>query len=350
LTLPPETAIVFEMAMEDYTAARSELCRLLNGYQVSQALHVLATFGIPDRLADGPRSSEDLAAIVGATDGPLYRLLRAVAAAGVLEELPGRRFALTDLGEGLRSDVPGSLAGWAAFVGRGYYWAAWSRLIDGVRTGDHAFRLEHGSDPWTYRQTHPEEIPVFNRAMNSISGQVADWLATAYDFSHFRTIVDVGGGGGALIAAILGRHPGVRAVLFDLPHVVADARVIIEQAGLGARCELVGGSFFDSVPAGGDAYLLKSVLHDWYDVDVKRILKVCHAAMRPDALLLVIERPLAPPNEGSDGKFSDLNMLVAAGGCDRTDEEWEAVLRAGGFSRRGTTLVHGSAVIEAARI
>ena len=218
-----------------------------------------------------PRSS-------GQSDGPLYRLLRAVAAIGVLEELPGRRFALTELGEGLRSDVPGSLAGWAAFVGRGYYWAAWSRLIDGVRTGGHAFRLEHGTDPWTYRQTHPEEIPVFNRAMNSVSGQVADSLAAAYDFSQFRTIVDVGGGGGALIAAILGRYSGVRAVLFDLPDVVADARGFIEQAGFAARCELVGGSFFDSVPAGGDAYLLKFVLHDWYDADVKRILM---SATRP---------------------------------------------------------------------
>jgi hypothetical protein len=211
-------------------------------------------------------------------------------------------------------------------------------------------RLEHGTDPWTYRQTHPEEIPIFNRAMNSVSGQVAESLAAAYDFSQFRTVVDVGGGGGALIAAILGRHSGLRAVLFDLPHILADARRFIDQAGFAARCELVGGSFFDCVPSGGDAYLLKSVLHDWYDADVKRILDVCHAAMRPDAVLLVIEPLLAPPNEGAEGKFSDLNMLVAAGGCERTTEEWEAVLRAGGFGQRGITLVHGSAVIEAARI
>jgi O-methyltransferase domain/Dimerisation domain len=338
------------MSIGGYAAARSELHRLLNGYQVSQALHVVTALGIPDRLANGPCSSQELAAAVGASDGPLYRLLRTVAAIGVLEELAGRRFALTELGEGLRSDVPGSLAGWAAFVGRGYYWAAWSGLIDGVRTGGHAFRLEHGTDPWTYRETHPEEIPVFNRAMNSISSQVADSLAGAYDFSQFRTIVDVGGGGGALIAAILGRYPGVRAVLFDLPDVVGDARGFIEQAGFAARCELVGGSFFDSVPAGGDAYLLKSVLHGWYDADVKRILQVCHAAMRPDAVLLVIERLLAPPNEGAEGKLGDLNMLVAAGGCERTTEEWGVALRAGGFDRRGITLVHGSALIEAARI
>jgi hypothetical protein len=338
------------MAIAGYSAARAELHRLVNGYQVSQALHVLTTLGIPDRLADGPCSSQDLAALVGASDGPLYRLLRAVAAIGVLEELPGRRFALTELGEGLRSDVSASLAGWAAFVGRGYYWATWSRLIDGVRTGGHAFRLEHGTDPWTYRQSHPEEIPVFNRAMNSVSGQVADSLAVAYDFSKFRTIVDVGGGGGGLSAAILARHPGVRTLLFDLPHIVAEAGRFIEQAGFAARCELVGGNFFDSVPAGGDAYLLKSVLHDWYDADVKRILDVCHAAMRPDAALLVIERLLAHPNEGAEGKFADLNMLVAAGGCERTTEEWDAVLHASRFCRRGVTLVNDTAVIEAARI
>jgi hypothetical protein len=186
--------------------------------------------------------------------------------------------------------------------------------------------------------------------MNSVSGQVADSVAATYDFSQFQSIVDVGGGGGALIAAVLGRHPGVRAVLFDLPHIVADARLFIEEAGFGARCKLVGGSFFDCVPSDGDAYLLKSVLHDWYDVDVKRILDVCHAAMRPDAVLLVIERLLEPLNEGADGKLSDLNMLVAAGGCERTIEEWDAVLRASAFDRRGITLVHGSAVIEAARI
>jgi hypothetical protein len=338
------------MAIAGYTAARAELHRLINGYQVSQALHVLTALGIPDRLADGPCSSQDLAARVGASDGPLYRLLRAVAAIGVLEELPERQFALTELGEGLRSDVSASLAGWAAFVGRGYYWATWSRLIDGVRTGGHAFRLEHGTDPWTYRQTHPEEIPVFNRAMNSVSGQVASSVAAAYDFSKFLTIVDIGGGGGALIAAILGHHPGVRAVLFDLPHIVAEARRFIEKAGFAARCELVGGSFFDSVPVDGDAYLLKSVLHDWYDADVKRILEVCHSAMRPDAVLLVIERLLAPPNQGAEGKFADLNMLVAAGGCERTTEEWEAVLRASRFGLRGVTLVNDTAVIEAARI
>ncbi len=338
------------MAIAGYTDARAELHRLVNGYQVSQALHVLTALGIPDRLADGPCSSQDLAALVGASDEPLYRLLRAVAAIGVLEELPERRFALTELGEGLRSDVSASLAGWAAFVGRGYYWAAWSRLIDGVRTGGHAFRLEHGTDPWTYRRTHPEEIPVFNRAMNSVSGQLAASLVVAYDFSKFRTIVDVGGGGGALIAAILDRHPGVRALLFDLPHIVAETRGFIEQAGFAARCELVGGSFFDSVPAGGDAYVLKSVLHDWYDADVKRILEVCHQAMRPDAVLLVIERLLAPANEGVEGKFSDLNMLVAAGGCERTIEEWDAVLRASRFGRQGVTLVNDFAVIEAARI
>jgi hypothetical protein len=202
----------------------------------------------------------------------------------------------------------------------------------------------------SYRQTHPEEIQVFNRAMNSVSGQVADSVAATYDFSKFRTIVHVGGGGGALIAAILDRHPSVRALLFDLPHVVAEARRFIERAGFAARCELVGGSFFESVPANGNAYLLKPVLHDWYDADVKRILEVCHAAMPPDAVLLVIERLLAPPNEGAEGKFADLNMLVAAGGCERTTEEWEAVLRASRFSWRGVTLVNDSAVIEAARV
>jgi hypothetical protein len=335
------------MAVKPRSAARWELRRLINGYQVSQALHVLAELGIPDRLADGPLSAEELATLVGASDEPLYRLLRAVAAIGVLEELPGRRFRLTELGEGLRSDVPGSLAGWAAFIGRRSDWTGWARLIDGVRSGDFPFQLEHGTDPWSYRRAHPDEVPIFNRAMNSMSSQMAESVVAAYDFSRFGTVVDVGGGGGALIVEILSRNPAVRGVLFDEPHVVADARSYIEQAGLAGRCELVGGSFFETVPGGADAYLLKSVLHDWYDEDAERILKVCRAAMRPDALLLIVERLIGPPNEGAVAKLSDLMMLVAAGGRERTADEWETVLRASGFELRSIVPTDDVAVIEA---
>jgi hypothetical protein len=317
------------------SSSRFELRRLINGYQVTQALHVVAALGVCDRLATGARSTRELSESLGASEEPLYRLLRAVATLGVLEELPERCFQLTELGQGLRSDVPGSLAGWASFVGRRYHWLAWSRLIDGVMTGGHAFRLEHGTDAWTYRRDHPEEAVIFNAAMNSASSLIADSVAGGYDFSSLQTVVDVGGGGGVLIAAILLRYPHLHGVLYDLPHVVADSAAFIERAGLAGRCDLVGGSFFESVPKGGDAYLLKSVLHDWYDEDATRILRSCRAAMRPDAKLLVVERVLGEPNEDRDTKFADLNMMVGAGGKERSAEDWEAVLRAGGFELIG---------------
>ncbi len=334
------------MAVKDEVDSTSRLRRLINGYQVSQALHVLAVLEIPDRLADGPLCADELATQCGAEAAPLYRLLRAVATTGVLEEQPDRRFRLTDLGAGLRSDVPGSLAGWAAFIGRGYHWAAWSHLLEGIRTGGHAFRLVHGSDPWTYRAAHPEEAVIFNRAMNSSSDALARSVVEAYDFSRFGTVVDVGGGGGVLLAIILARHPEARGVLFDAPHIVHDSRTFIEQAGLLDRCRLDGGSFFEKVPAGGDVYLMKSILHDWNDDDAVRILLTCHAAVRSDTPLLVIERIVAPPNEGFDVKFSDLNMFVAPGGRERTVEEWRALLAAGGFELRRVVGAYGVSVLE----
>lgn len=328
-------------------STRSELRRMIDGFMVSQALHLLAALGIPDRLAGGPRSSEELAAQVGATPEPLYRVMRAAAALGVLEELPDRGFQLTELGEGLRSDVPGSLAGYAALVGRPYQWTAWGRLVDGVRSGDQPFLLEHGTDTWSYQQAHPEETPIFNRAMNSVSGLVAESVVAAYDFSRFGTVVDVGGGGGALMVEILSRNPAVHGVLFDQPHVVAHARAYIEEAGLAGRCELVGGSFFEKVPRGGDAYVLKSILHDWGDEDVERILKTCRAAVEPAAALLIVERLIGPPNQGAVNKISDVNMFAVTGGRERTPSEWEAILRASGFELRSIVPTDSVAIIEA---
>jgi hypothetical protein len=319
------------MTIEAVSSTRTELRRLINGYQVTQALYVLTALRIPDLLVGGPRSAEDLADAVGASIEPLYRVMRAVAALGVLEELAGRRFQLTELGEGLRSDAPGSQAGWAEMVGRPYHWAAWARALDAVRTGEHAFRLEHGTDVWTYRRDHPEETPIFNRAMNSNSTLVATTIASAYDFSRFGTVVDVGAGGGALIVGVLAHHPTVQGVFFDQPHVVADAAPYIEQSGVADRCRIVEGNFFEGVEPGGDAYMIKSVLHDWYDEDAIRILECCRAAMRPDSVLLVIERVIGPPNEDRDGKFLDLLMFVSAGGQERTADQWRALLRSGGF-------------------
>jgi hypothetical protein len=307
------------------------IVRLVNGYQVTQAIHVLVRLGIPDLLADGPRSVADLAVAAGAHEKSLYRLLRALAAARVLDELPDQRFALTDLGEALRSDVPGSVAGWAAFIGRPYYWNVWARMYDGVTTGEHAFRLEHGMGVWEYRQSRPEEVAIFNRAMNSMTGSASPAVVAGYDFSSAAMVVDVGGGGGLLLTEILKANPGARGILYDLPGTVENARAFVAASGVGERCELVAGDFFKAVPPGADVYLLKSILHDWYDKEAGAILTTVRAAARPDSVLLVIEPVLAGPNEGAPAKFADLNMMVAAGGQERTREEWEKLFAGTGW-------------------
>lgn len=341
------------VSVEPKEADLAQLRRLINGYQVTQSLHVIAVLQVADHLAGGPRSTGELALATGANEEALYRVLRAVAAVGVLNELPERRFALTKVGNGLRSDVSESMAGWAAFVGRPYHYASWARLLEGIREGRNPFELEFGTDIWSYRREHPEEAVIFNRAMNSLTGTMIESLVAGFDFARFHTIVDVGAGGGAMLAAILLRHPGITAVLFDLPHVVADAKRFVTESGLGERIALVGGSFLESVPAGGDAYVLKSVLHNWPDDNALRILRHCRAAMGAGGTLLVVERLVAGPNEGLDVKYMDLNMFVGPGSFERDTEEWRALLQAGGFRIERATPVGGFGefvVIEAAPV
>ena len=308
-----------------------ELTRLVNGYQVSQAIHVVATLGIADLLKDGPRTSDDLAAAANVHPRSLYRVLRALAAVGVFHEGEGRAFSLTLMGEGLRSDAADPVGPWAAFIGRPYYWQAWAHLLHSVRTGENAFRHVHGADVWEYRARHPEEGAIFDRAMTGLSRDIARAVVSAYDFSRFGRVVDVGGGQGALLVAILAAHPDMRGVLFDQSHVVTRAGEVLKAAGVADRCEVVGGNFFEAVPGDGDAYLLKAILHDWDDAASIAIFEACCRAMRPEAKLLVLERVIAPPNESPDAKFGDLNMLVSPGGQERTPDEFVALFAAAGF-------------------
>jgi hypothetical protein len=313
------------------------LRRLVNGYQVTQALHVAAVLGIADFLVDGPRSSDDLASATNTHPETLYRLLRALAGVGVFREEEGRHFALTDLGACLRSDAPEPVGGWAAFVGEPYQWQAWSALIHSVRTGENAFRHVHGIDSWTFRARHPELSASFDRAMTDLSRQLSAAILAAYDFGRFGQIVDVGGGNGAFLAAILARYPTAHGILFDQPHVVSGAEAILAAAGVADRCEVVGGSFFEAVPAGGDAYLLKAILHDWVDAPCVQILRTCRQSMDEGASLLVVERELGRPNQDPDAKFSDLNMLVGPMGQERTPAEYAALFTTAGFRFVGFT-------------
>ena len=308
----------------------SELRRLVNGFQISQAVHVAAVLGISDLLADAPRTVEQLAEATRTHPESLGRLMRALAACGLYRLDGTGQYANTDVGDALRSDVPGSPAGWAAFIGRPYYWQAWSELLHSVRTGENAFTHLHGESVWAYRQRHPDEQAAFDRAMTTLSLGVGRAVAEAHDFGRYATVVDVGGGRGALLGAVLTRHPAVRGILVDQPAVVAGARDELPPE-IAERCEFVGGDFFTAVPTGGDAYLLKAVIHDWPDEECVRILANVRAALAGDGVVVLIEQLL---DEGPDpvrAAFSDLNMLVAPGGRERTRAEYGALLERAGL-------------------
>lgn len=309
----------------------SDLMRLVNGFQISQAIHVAAVLGIADLLADGPRASDDLASRTDTDSDALYRLLRALAAVGVFREEAGKRFALAPMGACLKSDAPVPVAPWAALIGRPNYWSAWGSLLHSIRTGENAFRHVHGAGVWEYRSRHPEEGRAFDAAMSGLSRQVGDIVAAAYDFGSFKRLVDVGGGRGAILAAILRRHPTLRGILFDRRQVVAGAAEVLGEAGVADRCEVESGDFFESVPEGGDAYLLKAIVHDWDDAEAARILRSCRAAIPDAGKLLLVEQVLAPPNEGLTGKLSDLNMLVMPSGRERSADEFREILDRAGF-------------------
>src|SRR3954451_8480679 len=313
------------------------LRRLVNGYQVSQAIYVAATLGIADLLADGPRSSDELAAATDTDPSTLYRVLQALGSAGVLHERADLRFSLTEVGECLRADAPQPVGGWAALIGRPYVWDAWGALLHSVHTGENALRHRTGMGPWEYRAQHPDEGAIFDRAMTDLSRRMNRAVLEAYDFSRFSTVVDVGGGQGALLAAVLAAHPALRGVLFDQPQVVAPAGAALAAAGVADRCTVVGGDFFEGVPEGGDAYVMRAILHDWEDAEAVAILRSCRRAMPEDGTLVVVERELGGPIEKPDAKFTDLNMLVLTGGRERTLDEFAALYASAGFELVGAT-------------
>jgi O-methyltransferase domain/Dimerisation domain len=307
------------------------LLRLASSHWVGQAVHVAAKLGVADLLEDGPKTPAALAEATGAHAGALHRLLRALASLGVFAEDGAGRFTLTPLAEGLRTSVPGSLRAYAILMGEEWHWRPWGELLASVRTGRPAFQEVFGQDVFQYLGKHPDAASVFNAAMTSRTGQENAAVTAAYDWPA-GTIVDIGGGQGALLAAILERTPGARGVLFDLPHVIAAAAGLIEGAGLTARCELAAGSFFEQVPAGGDLYLLKRVIHDWDDERAAAILRRCRAAMGEGSRLLVIEHVLPSGNAPSWGKLLDLQMLVMTpGGRERDEAGFRSLLASAGL-------------------
>jgi hypothetical protein len=309
---------------------------LLSGYWVSQLVFVAARLGVADALAKGPRSPEDLARRVGAHPAFLRRALRALASVGVFAERPDGRFRITPLAQTLRSDRPGSLRDFALMLVDGYNWQAWGALEHALRTGGLPFDHVHGAPVFAYLRQHPEQERTFAASMASLSGMENDAVARAWPFGSLARLVDVGGAHGHLLATILRRHRKLRGVLYYQPQVVAEAERsgFIAAPGVRERCDVVGGSFFESVPPGADGYLLKYILHDWDDEQCLRILAKLRAAMAPEARVLVVEH-VVPRGNGADwGKLLDINMMVIPGGQERTRAEFRDLFARAGLHLR----------------
>ncbi|MEB3323099.1 MAG: methyltransferase [Synechococcaceae cyanobacterium] len=312
----------------------TQLLQMASGAWLTQMLHVAAELGVADRLAAGERSAEDLAAACGAHPDTLFRLLRGLASVGVFTETAPRTFALTPLAELLGSDHPQSLRQFLRMLGEEHY-LAWDGLLQSLRSGEPAFHRRYGCSVFEYYQGNPRRAEIFDGAMTDFSRQETAGLLAAYSFAGVRHLVDVGGGRGELLMAVLQRHPTLRGTLFDQPSVVGP--VVVPEA-LQGRFTVESGDFFASVPAGADAYLMKHILHDWDDDRCLRILGHIRAAMGPAARLLILEQVIPPGNDPSPGKLLDLNMLVMTeGGRERTPGEYALLLEKGGLRLQGIT-------------
>jgi hypothetical protein len=308
-----------------------DLRHLFLGFRISQAIHAMAELSIADLMADGPKSAEMLASEAGAHAPSLRRVLRLLASEGVFTEKSDGQFALTPMAESLRRDTPGSLRTLVRFIGSETSWRSWGNLLHSVRTGKPSFDDVHGVDFFEYFRRHPDEWQLFDDLMTHYTEQVTHSLASAYDFSAFASVIDVGGGRGTLAIGLATAYPHLRLTVFDQPHVALAAQQAIEDAELAGRCQAVGGDFFTAVPEGGDAYILKWILHDWDDERCVAILSSCRQAMPPNGRLLVIELLIPPGNEPSFAKSQDVNMLVNLGGLERTEAEYRALYAAAGF-------------------
>ncbi|MCX4970504.1 acetylserotonin O-methyltransferase [Streptomyces sp. NBC_00654] len=330
-------------ALEQDSSLR--LLALGDGFIYARALHLAAELGIADLLADGPRPAEELSRLTATDPGTLHSMLRALAGCGVFTEQSPGCFALTAVGECLRSDHPRSVRTTIAQSGR-ITARAFQHADHALRTGDGAFTEAFGQPFWEFLRDNPEEGAAFNTAMQEHSRVERGTIVEAYDFPDTGRIIDVGGGDGTLLAAVLQARPKTTGVLFDLPHVVE--RNCIGDVGLAERCEVVGGDIFGELPSGGDLYLMKSVLHGWTDHDVLTILRGCRRAMKPDSRLLLIERVIPPGDVPHTSKAFDFAMHVMAGGQERTGDEYTRLLAEAGFAV-GRVIATGSvqSIVEA---
>jgi orsellinic acid C2-O-methyltransferase len=313
---------------------RAALIEVIGGYMASQALRLAAELRIADLIHDGVDTSAALAEATGSHEPSLHRLLRMLAAVGITTEPAPGRFGLTEVGEQLRTDSPDSLWAFTRFFTDQSLFTSWQSVGHTIRTGECAFDHVHGKNAYVYLSEQPELSALFNHAMSQESRISAGQVAAGIDFSDVKTVVDIGGGDGTLLRAILSAHPHLTGIVFDSPSGVAEAPKVIAEAGLTERCEVVAGDFFSSVPDGGDLYIIKSVFQDWDKEPAANLLRTVRAHMPAGATLLIVGSVLTDTATADEPVmfYTDANMLVTAGGRERTESEFRALLGETGFT------------------
>jgi SAM-dependent methyltransferase len=310
--------------------AHARLIQMATAYWVSRIVYAAAKLGLADHLSTGARTAAELAGLTRTDTRSLHRLMRTLAGLGILTEHEGGRFGLTPLGKALETGAPGSARASILCLAGQWWWRAWEELLYCLETGNTGMQKVFGRNIFEYLGEHPDEATYFNEAMIGFHGSEPSAVADAYDFSAFDTVVDVGGGTGNLLAAILERYPRVSGVVADVAQVVDEAAAALAARGLRDRVTFESIDFFKSVPRGGDVYVLSHVIHDWGEEDCLTILGNCRKAMGPKGRLLIVEMVLPPRNVPHPGKVLDITMLVIPGGEERTEEEYAELLgRAG---------------------
>jgi hypothetical protein len=309
----------------------ANLMQMIFGFALSRSIAVAAELRLADQLKDGPKSVDELAQTVAVHPRSLYRLVRALAGAGVFAEEPDGRISLTSLSELLCTDAPGSLRGFAEMMANAVNFETWAHLPYSIQSGKPAFPHKFGMPWFAWLEQNPNEGRVFHDAMTSLSLGAVAAVVGAYDFSGINKLVDVGGGHGLLLASVLAKYPTMKGILYDDPGVVAGAQEILTAHGVADRCETIGGNFFESVPSGGEAYVLKHIIHDWSDDECLTILGNCNSAMPRGGKVLIVEMVVPEPNVPGISKLLDLEMLLFLTGRERTENEYRTLLDGAGF-------------------
>ena len=312
-------------------AAAQHLMQLSTGYIASTCVYLAVKLRLPDLLAAGPRTSTDLARELSVNEDALFRVMRTLASLGVFEEKSSRTFANTLASSMLRSASPGSLYEMVLWMSDPFHFQVYANALHSVQTGSPAAEKTLGVPVFEWFPKNPDESEVFNNAMTTFSAMVIPAVLEVYEFSGIGTLIDVAGGHGHVLTSILQNYPSMHGVLFDLDHVLAGARPVIESLGLSDRCRTVSGDFFRAVPAGGDAYIMKHIIHDWDDERATTILKNIRSAMNHGGRVILVDSVVTPGNQPDFAKIIDLEMLLMPGGRERTEEEFRELFARSGF-------------------